>query len=146
MPGEFVIRLGSPSGIFIYWHWSKPTILQVRRGKTCWIIRKEMSCSCLSGPPARSATSSTKPLAPTQVWQISRKQFMDYMQSHPEALAPLLDMTIEMYRLHKVSGSCEPSNIGPSASALSRSLADHGAKGASASNRPTAACPHWCAA
>jgi len=39
-------------------------------------------------------------LAPTTVWRISRKQFIDFMQSHPEALAPLLDMTLEMYRLH----------------------------------------------
>lgn len=39
-------------------------------------------------------------LAPTTVWRISRKQFLDFMQSHPEALAPLLDMTLEMYRLH----------------------------------------------
>jgi CRP/FNR family transcriptional regulator len=39
-------------------------------------------------------------LAPTAVWRISRPQFVEYMQQHPDALAPLLDMTIEMYRLH----------------------------------------------
>lgn len=39
-------------------------------------------------------------LAPTTVWRISRKQFLDYMADHPDALAPLLDMTLEMYRLH----------------------------------------------
>jgi CRP/FNR family transcriptional regulator len=39
-------------------------------------------------------------LAPTTVWRISRPQFIEYIQSHPEALAPLLDMTLEMYRLH----------------------------------------------
>lgn len=39
-------------------------------------------------------------LAPTTVWRISRPQFVEYMQKHPEALAPLLDMTIDMYRLH----------------------------------------------
>lgn len=39
-------------------------------------------------------------LAPTTVCRISRKQFLDFMQDHPDVLAPLLDMTLEMYRLH----------------------------------------------
>ncbi len=39
-------------------------------------------------------------LAPTTVWRISRPQFTEFIGSHPEAYAPLLDMTIEMYRLH----------------------------------------------
>jgi CRP/FNR family transcriptional regulator len=39
-------------------------------------------------------------LAATVVWRISRQQFLDFMNSHPDAYAPLLDMTIEMYRLH----------------------------------------------
>lgn len=39
-------------------------------------------------------------LAPTTVWRISRQQFLEYMKSHPDAYAPLLDMTLEMYRLH----------------------------------------------
>ena len=39
-------------------------------------------------------------LAPTAVYRISRKQFLDYMQDHPDVSAPLLDMTLEMYRLH----------------------------------------------
>lgn len=37
---------------------------------------------------------------PTTTWQVSRKVFTRYLQTHPEAQAPLLDMTIEMYRLH----------------------------------------------
>jgi CRP/FNR family transcriptional regulator len=39
-------------------------------------------------------------LAPTTVWRLSRSHFTHFMQNHPDALAPLLDMTIEMYRLH----------------------------------------------
>jgi CRP/FNR family transcriptional regulator len=39
-------------------------------------------------------------LAPTTVWRISRPQFTEHLQNHPDAIAPLLDMTIEMYRLH----------------------------------------------
>jgi CRP/FNR family cyclic AMP-dependent transcriptional regulator len=39
-------------------------------------------------------------LAPTIVWRLSRTHFTQFTQHHPDALAPLLDMTIEMYRLH----------------------------------------------
>lgn len=39
-------------------------------------------------------------LAPTTTWQISRPDFLEFIKRRPEALAPLLDMTIEMYRLH----------------------------------------------
>jgi len=39
-------------------------------------------------------------LAPTVVWRISRQQFMDFTKLHPDTYAPLLDMTLEMYRLH----------------------------------------------
>jgi CRP/FNR family transcriptional regulator len=39
-------------------------------------------------------------LAPTTVLQISRDTLLDFVKKQPDALAPLLDMTIEMYRLH----------------------------------------------
>lgn len=39
-------------------------------------------------------------LAPAAVWRISREQYLDYLTGHPDALAPILDMTIEMYRIH----------------------------------------------
>jgi CRP-like cAMP-binding protein len=39
-------------------------------------------------------------LVPTVVWKISRQTFLDYIDNQPGAMAPLLDMTIEMYRLH----------------------------------------------
>lgn len=39
-------------------------------------------------------------LAPTVVWRISRRQLLDFIKNHPDANAPLLDMTVEMYRLH----------------------------------------------
>lgn len=39
-------------------------------------------------------------LAPTITLEISREQFEEQIINHPGALAPLLDMTIEMYRLH----------------------------------------------
>lgn len=39
-------------------------------------------------------------LGQTTVWRITRQQFLDFMHNNPEAYAPLLDMTLEMYRLH----------------------------------------------
>lgn len=39
-------------------------------------------------------------LAPTTTLQIGRETLVNYIEEHPDALAPLLDMTIEMYRLH----------------------------------------------
>lgn len=39
-------------------------------------------------------------LSETQTYQVSRKQFERYSHEHPAAMAVLLDMTVEMYRLH----------------------------------------------
>lgn len=39
-------------------------------------------------------------LAPTVVWRINQQQYLKHLHSHPAALAPVLDMTIEMYRIH----------------------------------------------
>lgn len=39
-------------------------------------------------------------LGPTTVWRISRQQFLEFIKDNPEAYASLLDMTLEMYRLH----------------------------------------------
>lgn len=39
-------------------------------------------------------------LAPTTTWRVSREEFLKFVSSNNDALAPLLDMTMEMYRLH----------------------------------------------
>jgi len=39
-------------------------------------------------------------LAPLEVWRLDRKAFLTYLEKHHEVHAPLLDMTLEMYRLH----------------------------------------------
>lgn len=39
-------------------------------------------------------------IAPTTVYKVNRKAFLKYINNNPDALAPLLDMTMEMYRLH----------------------------------------------
>jgi CRP-like cAMP-binding protein len=39
-------------------------------------------------------------LAPTIVWRITRTQFLEAISADPALYAPLLDLTLEMYRLH----------------------------------------------
>jgi CRP/FNR family cyclic AMP-dependent transcriptional regulator len=41
-----------------------------------------------------------KALAPTITYQLSRKSFLNYINGNADGLAPILDMTMEMYRLH----------------------------------------------
>jgi CRP/FNR family cyclic AMP-dependent transcriptional regulator len=101
--GEFIIRPGdTPTGVFyIYSGLVKAYDITKYGEENLLIIRKEHELFpliwAITGQERHVIYQS---LAPTVVWQISRERFMKYMQSHPEALAPLLDMTIEMYRLH----------------------------------------------
>lgn len=39
-------------------------------------------------------------MAPTTVLQVSREKFLEHIYSAPDAMIPLLDITIEMYRIH----------------------------------------------
>jgi CRP-like cAMP-binding protein len=36
----------------------------------------------------------------TCLWRVDRQTYLDYVLSHPETLLPMLDMTMEMYRVH----------------------------------------------
>ncbi len=101
--GDYIIRPGDPPhGIFyIYEGLVKAYDITKYNEENLLIIRKEDEIFpliwALTGLE-RQVIYQT--LAPTVTWQISRKVFLQFMQSKPEALAPLLDMTIEMYRLH----------------------------------------------
>jgi CRP/FNR family transcriptional regulator, cyclic AMP receptor protein len=101
--GEFIIRPGeAPSGVFyIYQGLVKAYDITKYGEENLLIIRKEHELFPLIWAiTGQERHVIYEALAPTQVWQLSREQFTAYMQSQPEALAPLLDMTIEMYRLH----------------------------------------------
>lgn len=39
-------------------------------------------------------------LGPTEVWRLDREVYLDYLSKNSDMFAPLLDMAIEMYRLH----------------------------------------------
>lgn len=101
--GDYIIRPGdSPPGVFyIYKGLVKAYDITKYGEENLLIIRKEHELFPLIWAiTGQERHVIYEALAPTTVWQISREQFVSHMQSHPEALAPLLDMTIEMYRLH----------------------------------------------
>lgn len=101
--GEFVIRPGElPSGVFYISQglvkayditkYGEENLLIIRRkgdvlGLT-WAITGER----------RNIIYAT--LAPTELFQISREQFIDFLHNEPAAALPLVDMLVDMYRLH----------------------------------------------
>jgi CRP/FNR family transcriptional regulator len=101
--GDFIIRPGDPPhGVFyIYNGLVKAYDITKYNEENLLIIRKEDEVFpliwAITGLERQVIYQA---LAPTVTWQIDRKVFLDFMGSKPEALAPLLDMTIEMYRLH----------------------------------------------
>jgi CRP-like cAMP-binding protein len=101
--GDFVIRPGeTPNGIFyIYQGLVKAYDITKYNEENLLIMRKEEEVFPLIWAiTGQERHVIYQALAPTITWQISRETFLEYMEKNPEALAPLLDMTIEMYRLH----------------------------------------------
>jgi CRP/FNR family transcriptional regulator len=101
--GDFVIRPGdTPPGIFyIYQGLVKAYDITKYNEENLLVIRKADEIFpliwAITGQE-RSVIYQT--LAPTTTWQLSREAFLDFISKEPEALAPIVDMTIEMYRLH----------------------------------------------
>lgn len=101
--GDFIIHPGElPPGVF-YIHKGLVKAYDITRygDENLLIIRKEHELFPLIWAiTGQERQVIYQALAPTTVWRISRRQFLDYMQAKPETMAPLLDMTLEMYRLH----------------------------------------------
>ncbi len=101
--GDFVIHPGeAPPGVFyIYKGLVKAYDITRYGDENLLIIRKEHEVFPLIwGITGEERQVIYQALAPTCVWRVSRAQFLDFMANEPGALAPLLDMTLEMYRLH----------------------------------------------
>lgn len=101
--GDFVIRNGqAPPGVFyIYQGLVKAYDITKYNEENLLIVRKQDEIFpliwALSG---RERGIIYQALAPTITWQISRQDFLELINKRPEVLTPLLDMTLEMYRLH----------------------------------------------
>lgn len=101
--GEFITRPGEvPSGVFYIDQGLVKAYDITKYGEeNLLIIRKEHEVFPLIWAiTGQERHVIYQALAPTITWRISRECFVEYMQSHTEVMAPLLDMTIEMYRLH----------------------------------------------
>lgn len=101
--GEFIIRPGDqPPGVFyILRGLVKAYDITKYDEENLLIIRKQDEIFpliwALTGQERKVAYQT---LEPTLTLDISREQFEKEITRHPGAMAPLLDMTIEMYRLH----------------------------------------------
>ncbi len=101
--GDYIIRPGElPSGIFyIYDGFVKAYDITKYGEENLLIIRKSHEIFPLIwGLTGQDRQVIYQALAPTVVWQMSRETFEREIAANPTILAPLLDMTIEMYRLH----------------------------------------------
>lgn len=101
--GDYIIRPGDfPTGVFyIYSGLVKAYDITKYGEENLLIIRKSDEIFpliwALTGQDRQVIYQA---LAPTVLWKMSRETFETQILKHAEALAPLLDMTIEMYRLH----------------------------------------------
>ncbi|HYH75701.1 MAG TPA: Crp/Fnr family transcriptional regulator [Candidatus Saccharimonadales bacterium] len=101
--GEFVIRPGEvPSGVFFISHGLVKAYDITKYGEeNLLIIRKKGDILGLTWAitgERRNIIYAT--VAPTELFQITREQFIDFLHNTPEAALPLVDMLVDMYRLH----------------------------------------------
>ena len=100
---DFIIRPGdSPSGVFfIYSGLVKAYDITKYNEENLLIIRKQDEIFPLIWAfTGHEHNIIYQALAPTVTFQISRKAFLDYIKGSADAMFPMLDMTLEMYRLH----------------------------------------------
>ena len=101
--GDFIIRPGeTSSGVFyIYSGIVKAYDMTKYNEENLLIIRKEDEVFpliwALTGQERQVIYQA---LVPTVVWRISRQTFLEHITNRPDAMAPLLDMVTEMYRIH----------------------------------------------
>lgn len=101
--GDFIIRPGeAPARVYyIYQGLVKAYDITKYNEENLLIIRKEDEIFPLIWAiTGQERHVIYQALAPTITMSISRQSFLDYINDRPDALAPIVDMTIEMYRLH----------------------------------------------
>lgn len=101
--GEFIIRPGeTPSGIFYISSGLVKAYDITKYGEeNLLIIRKESEIFPLIWAiTGQERHVIYEALAPTEVFRLDHKKYRNYIETHNEVLAPLLDMAVEMYRLH----------------------------------------------
>jgi len=101
--GEYIIRPGEqPSSIFYIEEGLVKAFNISKYGEeNLLIIRKKQEIFpliwALTGQEREIIYQA---ITPTIVRRIDRQKYLDYLNSHPTALLPILDMVTEMYRIH----------------------------------------------
>ena len=101
--GDFIIRPGdTPPGVFyISQGLVKAYDITKYNEENLLIIRKADEVFPLIWALTGEERSVIyQALAPTTTYQISRELLLSFIEKHPDILNPLLDMTVEMYKLH----------------------------------------------
>ena len=101
--GDFIVRPGEPPhGVFyIAKGLVKAYDITKYREENLLIIRKQDEIFPLIWAlTGKERSVIYQALVPTEAYRISRREFLDHIDTSPQVLAPLLDMTLEMYRLH----------------------------------------------
>jgi CRP-like cAMP-binding protein len=100
---DYIIRPGdSPHGVFyIYQGLVKAYDITKYDEENLLIIRKQDEIFPLIwGVTGEDHDIIYRALAPTITFQLNRQTFLKYLTGNIDALVPILDMTMEMYRLH----------------------------------------------
>ena len=101
--GEFIIRPGeAPTAVFYIESGVVKAYDITKYGEeNLLIIRKEHEIFPLIwGAGGEERHVIYQSIVPTVVWRINRSTFLEYLQEPKNPLSPLLDMTMEMYRIH----------------------------------------------
>ncbi len=101
--GEFIIRPGeTPTGVFYIEHGLVKAYDITKYGEeNLLIIRKNQEIFPLIWAVTKQERDVIyQTLSETVLWRISRQDFEEYFKDANSPLAPLLDMTMEMYRIH----------------------------------------------
>ena len=101
--GEFVIRPGGPpQGVFYILSGLVKAFDITKYGEENLLIMRKAGeiiglTWAITGEDRHIIYAA---LARTELLQISREQFIDYVRTNPNAALPLVDMLVDMYRLH----------------------------------------------
>lgn len=101
--GEYILRPGeAPSGVFyIEKGLVKAFNISKYGEENLLIIRREGEIFPLIWAVTGQERSIIyQALSPTVVWRISREEYMKFLSNHNDALPPILDMAVELYRRH----------------------------------------------
>lgn len=101
--GEFIIRPGeAPSGVFYIEAGLVKAYDITKYGEENMLIirRTEEVFPLIWAITGKERHIIYEAMVPTTVRMISRTRFRTFLEENPDAMHPLLDMTIEMYRIH----------------------------------------------